>query len=222
MIIGVGIFIGLLFACLAIKMGFYETWILLLNLVISVYLSIFLGLMFVDRSLSSTKNSYGGVGAVFLIAVGCFLILQVASFFLFTSLFKIDFPKLFDNLGAGLLGFLAGFFVWSFASILIGISPISQITFFEKLGISNDTQRADVQYVSWWCDIVNNFVATKSNDFTTAEAIYELRMPEKKKQAKRKRETDMDTESFDSNEVNLEDFEETLMEPPPDTDIDEI
>ena len=48
MIIGVGIIIGLLFAFFAFRIGFYETWILLLNLVISAYLAIFLGLMLID------------------------------------------------------------------------------------------------------------------------------------------------------------------------------
>ncbi len=217
MIIGVGIIIGLLFAFFVFRMGFYETWILLLNLVISAYLAIFLGLMLVDMETFSKINSYG---IVFAIAVGCFLILQVTSYFLFTCQFRIEFPKLFDKFGAAFLGFLAGFLVWSFACTLIVLSPISQNSLLIKLGIGNTKQQAGVGYVSWWCDMVNSVVSSKSNDLTTAEAIDELRTNTLAKRQKRK--TKEGIEGFEPaagpNEMKPEEF----PGPPPDADIEDI
>ena len=217
MIIGVGIFVGLVFAFFAVKMGFYETWIVLLNLVISAYLAIFVSLSLVRMETVSKQMSYG---AAFAIAIGCFLILQATCFFLFTCQFKISFPKVFDMLGAAFLGFLAGVFVWSFACSLAGISPLSQNSFAEKAGIG----KGGVGYVSWWCNMVNVCVSSESNDLRTAEVIDELRPTTFAKRRQRKPENDDNVaESAESsNEIKLKEFEANPLGPPPDADIEEI
>ena len=42
MVFWIAILAGVLFTWLAVRMGFYETWVLLFNLVVAIYVSIFL------------------------------------------------------------------------------------------------------------------------------------------------------------------------------------
>ncbi len=170
MVFWVGILVGGLFAYFAIKKGFYEMWALGFNIIISIYLAVFLGPVVADIIPAGTAV-YSKALTVLATAVACFLILHGISYTLITGQFSISFPKIVDVVGAGLFGFLIGFLVWSFISLLIMATPITNNTLAKEIGFDSQTQQTSVSYVSWWCNTVNRVVSSGDGKQATQQAI---------------------------------------------------
>lgn len=171
MVFWIGILFGILFAWLAVKSGFYESWILLFNIVIAVYLAIFLGPVIADILPVARGSAYNTALCMIISGGGAFLILHGISYILFTGQFSVPFTKTFDTCVAGFLGFLAGFLVWVFLSLLICITPISQNPFVSELDFTGSFQQTGVPYAGWWCDCVHSIAASKDSNITGEEAI---------------------------------------------------
>ena len=170
MVFWVGILVGGLFAYFAIKKGFYEMWALGFNIIISIYLAVFLGPV-VANIIPTGTAVYSKALTVLATAVACFLILHGISYTLITGQFSISFPKIVDVVGAGLFGFLIGFLVWSFVSLLIMTTPITKNTFVKEIGFDTHAQQTNISYVSWWCNKVNKIVSSTNGEQTPQEAI---------------------------------------------------
>lgn len=163
-----------IFAWIAIKIRFYETWALLFNIVISIYLAIYLTPIIADILPAAVDIHYGTALTIIALAAAVFLILHGTTYVLFTGQFEVPFPKIFDILFAGFLGFLTGFLVLSFTALLIRVTPISQNKFLNEMGFNRETQQTNISYLCWWCDKVNWFVASKNNKITGQQAIDKL------------------------------------------------
>lgn len=170
MVFWVGILVGGLFAYFALKKGFYEMWALGFNIIISIYLAVFLGPVVADIIPAGTAV-YSKALTVLATAVACFLILHGISYILITGQFSISFPKIVDVVGAGLFGFSIGFLVWSFISLLIMTTPITNNTFVKEIGFDTQVQQTNISYVSWWCGKVNKIVPSGDSKQTTRQAI---------------------------------------------------
>jgi ABC-type xylose transport system permease subunit len=170
MVFWVGILVGWLFAYFAIKKGFYEIWALGFNIIISIYLTVLLGPVISDIIPTGT-TAYGKVLMMLATVAACFLILHGISYTFITSQFSISMPKIVDVVGAGLLGFLIGFLVWSFVSLLVMTTPITKNTFAKKIGFDTQAQQASISYVSWWCNKVNRIVSSADAEQTPQKAI---------------------------------------------------
>jgi len=170
MVFWVGILVGGLFAYFAIKKGFYEIWALGFNIIISVYLAVLLGPVISDIIPTGTA-AYSKVLTISATAAACFLILHGISYTLITGQFSISLPKIVDVVGAGLFGFLTGFLVWSFVSLLIMTTPITKNTFAKKIGFDTQAQQTSVSYVSWWCNKVNRIVSSADGEQAPQKAI---------------------------------------------------
>jgi hypothetical protein len=158
----------------AVKIGFYETWAMFFNMIISIYLAIFLKPT-IERTLPSTvETPYGNMLTVLAAGAIIFLILQGISYTFFTSHFVISLPKILDVLVSGLLGSLAGFLLWSFVALLIFISPISQNILVQEIGFNTRLEQTTVSYLCWWCNLVNAVVVTPANKQTAEEAVEKL------------------------------------------------
>jgi len=155
MVFWVGILFGFLFVWLAVKKGFYETWVLLFNIVIAV-------------------SAYNNALCMIIPGLGAFLILYGISYTLFTGQFSIPFTKTIDTCVAGFIGFLTGLLVWFFLSLLISITPISQHTFVSELDFAGGFKQTGAPYVGWWCDWIHSIVASRDSDITSVEAINAL------------------------------------------------
>jgi hypothetical protein len=153
-----GILVGGIFAWLAVKLGFYQTWALVFNIIISIYLSLYL-LPAIANISAVGDTPYSNALSILIIAVVSFLIFQGISYTFLTGQFNISFPRVFDTLGSGLLGFLAGYLVWSFLSLLIYITPVSQNTFVKDSGFKDEFQQTSVAYISRFCNLVNVIVS---------------------------------------------------------------
>jgi len=179
MVFWAGILAAALFAWLSVKIGFYETWTMLFNIVISIYLSVFLTPAIISMIPAAGDTAYGNALTLITIAVGAFLILHGVSYSFLTSRFSVWFPRPLDNVGSGLLGFLAGLLVWSFLVLTTSASPISQTSFARNIGLASTVEKTNVPYIAWWCDLINTVVAAGDNKHTTRAAISRLLKPAK-------------------------------------------
>ena len=174
MVFWAGILAAAFFAWLAVKIGFYETWIMLFNIVISIYLSVFLTPVITTVVPAASDTAYGSALTLITVAAGAFLILHGVSYSFLTSRFSVWFPRPVDNVGSGLLGFLAGLLIWSFVTLVISVSPLSQAGFARDIGLRSTVEQSSVPYVAWWCDMVNAAAAAGDNKRITRAAIDRL------------------------------------------------
>jgi len=206
-----GILAGALFAWIAMRIGFYETWTMLFNIVISVYAAVFLTPIIVNTIPSAGITPCGSALTLAAVAIGTFLILYGISYTFITGQFSVSLPKIFDTVGAGVLGFLAGFLVLSFAAFLICVTPISQNKFVGSVGLSTQSQQANISYICWWCDLVNGIVSRRDKKVASQEVINELvsrTQPEAKPETGERAEpnepggfNDMETPVYEGNQL---------------------
>jgi low affinity Fe/Cu permease len=196
MVFWAGILVAALFARLAIKMGFYETWAMLFNIAVSVYLGVSLRPILIELVPSAGNTPYGSALTIFGIAIGAFLILHGISFVFFTGQFSVSLPKVLNIIGAGLLGFVAGFLVWGFVSFLVSTTPIFESAYMKQLDLGSQIRQTSVPVVCWWCSFVNKIVSSKANGDTIKQELNGLiKNTEKKKRS-------VITEPNDTDETN--------------------
>ena len=171
MVFWAGILVAALFARLAIKMGFYETWTMLFNIAVSVYLGVSLRPLLIEFAPSAGDTPYGSALTIFGIAIGAFLILHGISFVFFTGQFSVSLPKVLNIIGAGLLGFVAGFLVWGFVSFLVSTTPIFESAYLKQLDLGSQIRQTSVPVVCWWCSFVNKIVSSKANGDTIKQEL---------------------------------------------------
>jgi hypothetical protein len=174
MIFWAGILTGGLFVWFAIKIGFYETLALLFNVVISIYAAIFLTPIITDIVPEAGEIPCCEALALVVISGGTFLILYGITYVFLTGQFKVTFPKVFDILFAGLLGFVTGFLVLSFVAFIITTTPISQNKFVSTIGFNRQSQQTNLSNICWWCDKVHSITSTPGRQTTCQQNIYQL------------------------------------------------
>ena len=209
---------GALFVWIAIGIRFYETWILLFNIVISVYVAVFLAPIIAGVVPAAGGTPYGHALTLMATAVGVLLVLYAISYTFLTSQVDVSFPKICENLAAGVLGFLAGFLAFSFAAFLICLTPLREHSFVDKFGLGTQSQQANRSYIGWWCDVVNLVVSSDGNELTGKEALSELL---KRTQPKAEPETGKHAEQrkpVESKNSGAGTEEENGPASPPDTD----
>jgi hypothetical protein len=172
MLFWIGILSGAGLAWAAIKMGFYETWVLLFNLTVSIYLGLFLYPAALELVPAASGWEFGQMLTMLVIAGGIFALLQGISFVFLTGQFKVPFAKIFDVVFSGVLGFLAGMLVWSFVSLLVCVSPLARQSAVQSVGFTAEAYEKDSgEYLAWWCGIIHNFTGTGEGGLTVQQAI---------------------------------------------------
>ena len=174
MVFWAGILVGGLFIWITVKIGFYEMWATLFNIVISIYVAIFLTPVILDIVPEAGDMPCCNALALLVLAIGTYLILYGITYIFLTGQFKVSFPKIFDILFTGVLGFLAGSLVLSFIALLITTTPISQNRFVRQLGLNRNSQQANITYICWWCDLLNSIVSSPDTKITSEQAIEQL------------------------------------------------
>jgi hypothetical protein len=184
----IGILFGALFVYIAVKIGFYETWILFFNLVVSIYLAIFSRPLIEQFLPIAGETRYGDALVILAVAIGAFLLLYGISYVFFLSQFNVPVPRMLDLVGSGFLGFWAGLLIWSFAIVLISATPIYQSSFLQSIGFTEkfkeELQKTNVSYMSWWTNKINNLVSYKSNYLSTEELVDEIYQKAEQKKLK--------------------------------------
>ena len=108
------------------------------------------------------------------VAAATFIILHGTSYVFLTSQFKVSFPKVFNILLSGFLGFFVGILAWSFLSLLVIATPVSQNSVMKTLGFTPSAMQTNTDYLCNWCDRLNKFVSTNSGRHTTRDAVDKL------------------------------------------------
>lgn len=174
MVFWLSILVGGLFVWLAVRMGFYEIWTMLFDIVVSIYAAVFLTPVILEIIPVAGVPSYGMALTLVVTALGSFLILSGIAHVFLTGQFRVSFPETFEILLAGLLGFLAGFLVSSFISLAITVAPISRNRIVSTIGFNRLSQQLNISYVCWWCDVVNSIVSMPDNRTTSIQLVNQL------------------------------------------------
>ena len=175
MVFWIAILSGALFAWLAVRIGFCETWVLLFNIVIAIYVAVFLA-----PSVAAMAGGPGGGSAwgmalsLLILAGGSFALLHGLTFVFLTGQFRIPFPSLFDLVLSGALGFVAGFLVLSFAALVLAASPLVDHSLVATVGLRPDSQRADLSFLAWCCDLVHSVASGDEEEDPTQAAVARL------------------------------------------------
>jgi len=166
---------GALFAWMAVRIGFFASWIMFFNLVLSAYVAIFLSPVIIASIPVATETSYGYALVFLSTATATLLIAYAACYACLSGRLRIEFPRVFDGLAAGLLGFLSGFLVWSFVGLSICLTPLPEMDSLKPLGFGGPAQETNTSFVCWWCDRLHNMVKSSDTDLTSGEAVQMLR-----------------------------------------------
>ena len=123
------IIFGIIFAALGIKRGFYHSWALLFNVLVSISLGIMLTPTIIKLSpeLRGQHLYYAlfvGVGTVLT-----FVILHTFTVCIITGKFESSLPRIFNTIGAAVAGFITGYCICAFLIFLICIMPQSKASF---------------------------------------------------------------------------------------------
>lgn len=180
MVFWVEILIAVGFAYVAIKSGLYQTWTLVFNLVIAIYLGIHISPSI--ESFVPASSQYCRPLAILGSGVGIFLILQsIANTFMIGQV-EVTFHRSINVMGSGLLGFLMGLLLWSFASLIFCTTPFCESGFVKDIGLERKDfeEAATSRCIVWSCGFVDKFVATGGSRAETKQEIKELLSGQKK------------------------------------------
>jgi hypothetical protein len=196
----IGILIAGFVAYSAVKLGFYQMWTVLFNIVVSVYLAIHLSSIVPQFIPAAASTHYCNALCTLATGLAAFLILHGVSYVFLLGQFHISFPKIFDTVGAGILGFAAGFLVWSFATMLVCTTPVSRNISMKGLGFdSNQFHDAKMgTYIVWWCNLLDKVVLSEGDQQTTGQAINDMLKAAEQKQTRR-----MAHKASEPNEPNM-------------------
>jgi hypothetical protein len=205
MVFWIGILVAVIFAYSAIKLGFYHTWTMLFNFVIAVYVALRISPA-IEEFLPAAMGGGQYSKTMALLATGLvtFLILHGIAYVLLIGQFEVTFPRVVNTLGSGILGFLAGFLIWSFGTLIVCTTPFCQQQYVKELGFETKTfQEAKMQpYLVWWCSFLDKLVASGDGPVSAEQTIKDLLIkPAKNTPAKAKTGT-ASIQPVDSNDPN--------------------
>ena len=159
MVFWLAVVVGGVFAWIAVQIGFYATWILFFHLLLAAYVAIFLTPVIIANVPAATTTDYGFALILLSVAVATLCIAYGICFACLTGHLRVEFPKIFDSAIAGLLGFQAGFLVWSFLAFTFCLTPLSKADFSKTFGFDAQSQKSNIAFLCWWCDRFHGFVS---------------------------------------------------------------
>ncbi len=186
MVFWIAILVGILFAWIAVRKGFFESLILLFNIAISIYVALQLTPV-VNRLTPAIEGAPAFKTAFTLLVLGggCFALLFGLSFVLLTGQFHVAFARVFDIVGAGVLGFASGFLAWSFVALVVATTPLSDHWLLRHAGLGVAAQQPNIASIAWSCDRVHAVAGIDPAGHPTGAAIVRL-LEESRREVARK------------------------------------
>jgi hypothetical protein len=167
---------GLIFAagCVwgAIKQGFFESWALFFNILISVYVGIFTSEPLLNLIGGSVGGDYAGVLTMVVCSVLCFAFLHGGVYLVVISQFQVKYDRVIEILGASVLGILGGLFLWSFVVISASMLLQNQESLAASIGFGPDGGGESVRYIGWWCDKIHGLSGGDSEVDTSSSLAF--------------------------------------------------
>ncbi len=172
MIFWLAILFGALFAWIAVQIGFYGAWIMFFNLLLAAYAAVFLTpLVTASVPAATAIPDYGYTLTLMSIAIAAMFIAYGITYACLAGQLRVPFPKMLDNVGAGLLGFLAGFLILSFLAFAFSLTPLARLDICKTLGLDAPSHTTNTGYVCWWCNRFNGFVGSSHHRITSQQAV---------------------------------------------------
>ena len=159
-----GIGVGLIFAWLATRHGFYAMWAILVNVIIAVYLAVMLTPTAADTILDQDSSLYAYAAILGGIAIVAFVILQTLATTFLTGTFDVELPKIFNNIGAALLGFFTGMITWGFVCFMLLIMPATKDYLADRMDLGDDLKKVSYSSVARACELVNTLSCQNEAD----------------------------------------------------------
>jgi len=156
MILLLAVAVGMVFAVIGVRKGFFPMWLVLFNILISIYVGVMLSPTMVAIRPDMEQEPYYLGTFIAVTSVMIFVVLQTIASVFFAELADSFCPKIFDTVGAAILGFLGGFCVLSFVFFVICIMPFSQEPFMKGLCGDGVLTPAGVKGVVKVCDFVSS------------------------------------------------------------------
>ena len=125
MILFLTILTGSVVAVIGMKKGFLPMWAMLFNVLLSIYLSVMLTPTIIGNLDKLADNPYYCLFSMLTVAMLSFVITQMLIARSLRGIFIATLPRIFNGIGAGVLGFMVGYFVSNFILFLICITPLS-------------------------------------------------------------------------------------------------
>jgi len=171
MVLWIAVAVGGLFAWIGVRIGFLASWILFFNLMLAAYMGVFLGPYIIASVPATTESPYGHALVFVSTALATLLATYAACYACLAGRIQIEFPRVFESLAAGVLGFLSGFLAWGFVSMVIALTPLPDEDFCRHLGFDSSAQKTNVAFVCWWCDRLHGFVGSSEWEVSGEETF---------------------------------------------------
>lgn len=172
MVFWLAVLVGALFAWIAVRTGFYAAWIMFFHLLLAACVSIFLTPVFVAGvPAAASIHGFGHALTLMSIAVATLFIGYGTCYACLSGRLQMPFPRFLDSIGAGVLGFLTGFLVWSFLLLAFTLTPVAQFDLVKQFGFDRAAQQTNIAYLCWWCDSLHYFVSPWGDETTSQQAI---------------------------------------------------
>ena len=170
MVLLLGIVIGIVCGIVAAKKGLYSSWAVFVNITVAVYLAVFLTPTVFAAIGSLAELAYTVAASLAAIAVITFSIFWAITVIFFTGQFTFTFPKTFNTIGGGIVGFASGLLVWGFVALVFLAVPIWQNSFLQELNLQNQLVRTVNVSVVKACNCVN-FLSRQRGECSTKEVV---------------------------------------------------
>jgi hypothetical protein len=126
MIFWICLIAGLGFAWLGIKKGLYVWIATLFNGMTAIYIGVLSTPVILKMSPEYSQSGYYAAATISAMALAVFVILQMFGYFYLLKDAEEYFPKLIDQVGGAVCGFLFSYFLIGFILGLVCIMPFSQ------------------------------------------------------------------------------------------------
>jgi len=156
MILFLAVVVGMGFAVIGVRKAFFPMWLLLFNILISIYVGVMLSPTLVAIRPDMEQQPYYLSIFIAVTSAMLFVLLQTIASVFFAELADCFCPKIFDTAGAAVLGFLAGLCLFSFVYFIVCIMPFSKNPSAKGLFGDGLSAPAGVKPVAGACDFVSS------------------------------------------------------------------
>ncbi len=155
MILLLAVVVGVVFAVIGARKGFFPMWFVLFNILISIYIGVMLSPTLVAIRPDMEQEPYYLAAFIAVTSVMIFIVLGTIAISFFGELGECFCPKVLDTVGAAILGFLGGFCVLSFVFFIVCIMPFSKTPSMKDVCGDGTLTPIGVKGVVKACDFVS-------------------------------------------------------------------
>ena len=165
---------GAVAAWYARRAGLFACWTAFLNVVLSIYLGIFLAPTIIPTCATGVGVGFAPAVSVFGAGLTAFAATYGLCRTCLSGCLRLELTKICDAALAPALGFLTGFLTVSFFTFVACLTPWSQSAAFQTVGLDAKSQPFNISFIAWWCDTIHDFAGSSENWQTTRETMTKL------------------------------------------------